>query len=84
MATESCGDHERRRARDRLRHGLGNILRARNRCDPAKQILRQRDVVIAEVAERVGYSSVSAFGVAFTRHVGVSPGRFSRRDVTKA
>jgi AraC-like DNA-binding protein len=29
---------------------------------------------MAEIAERVGYRSVSAFGVAFTRHVGLPPG----------
>lgn len=46
----------------------------------AKQLLRQRDHAIAEIAERVGYSSVSTFGVAFTRHVGMPPGQFSRSD----
>ena len=44
----------------------------------AKQLLRQREVAIADIAERVGYSSVSAFGVAFTRHVGTPPGRYLR------
>ena len=44
----------------------------------AKQLLRQRELAIAEIAEQVGYSSVSTFGVAFTRHVGVPPGRYSR------
>lgn len=47
----------------------------------AKQLLRQRELAIAEIAERVGYSSVSAFGVAFTRHVGVSPGRYAKGEV---
>ncbi|MBK3018736.1 helix-turn-helix transcriptional regulator, partial [Klebsiella pneumoniae] len=36
------------------------------------------------VAERVGYLSVSAFGVAFTRHVGQPPGRFIRHQRTAA
>lgn len=44
----------------------------------AKQLLRQRESPISEIAERVGYSSVSTFGVAFTRHVGMPPGRYSR------
>ncbi len=44
----------------------------------AKQLLRQREVAIADIAERVGYGSVSAFGVAFTRHVGMPPGRYAR------
>ncbi|WP_110949118.1 AraC family transcriptional regulator [Pseudomonas bohemica] len=43
----------------------------------AKQMLRQRELAITEIAERVGYSSVSSFGVAFTRHVGMPPGRYS-------
>jgi len=44
----------------------------------AKQMLRRREAPIAEVAERVGYSSVSTFGVAFTRHVGMPPGRYAK------
>lgn len=50
----------------------------------AKQLLRQRLVPIAEIAERVGYSSVSAFGVAFTRQVGMPPGRYAKNDATEA
>jgi AraC-like DNA-binding protein len=47
----------------------------------AKQMLRQRDLTVAEIAERVGYSSVSTFGVAFTRHVGAPPGRYAKSIV---
>jgi len=47
----------------------------------AKQLLRQGELAIADIAERVGYRSVSAFGVAFTRHVGVPPGRYSKGAV---
>ncbi len=36
------------------------------------------DVAIAEIAQRVGYRSTSAFSVAFNRHVGMPPGAFSR------
>ncbi len=50
----------------------------------AKRLLRQRDVAIAEIAERVGYSSVSTFGVAFTRHVGTPPGRWAREEAAGA
>jgi AraC-like DNA-binding protein len=50
----------------------------------AKQLLRQRERAMAEIAEHVGYSSVSAFGVAFTRHVGMPPGRYSKSDVDEA
>jgi len=44
----------------------------------AKQMLRADEWVMAEIAERVGYSSVSTFGVAFTRQVGVPPGRYAK------
>lgn len=47
----------------------------------ARQMLRQRELAIAEIAERVGYSSVSTFGVAFRRHVGVPPGRYASRTL---
>ncbi|WP_296256239.1 MULTISPECIES: AraC family transcriptional regulator [unclassified Pseudomonas] len=50
----------------------------------AKQMLRQRELAISEIAERVGYSSVSAFGVAFTRHVGMPPGRYSASEDERA
>jgi AraC-like DNA-binding protein len=43
----------------------------------AKQWLRTGQLATAIIAERVGYSSVSTFGVAFTRHVGVAPGRYA-------
>ncbi|MDO9197911.1 AraC family transcriptional regulator [Rhodoferax sp.] len=49
----------------------------------AKQLLRQRDVAISEIAERIGYSSVSAFGVAFTRHVGIPPGRYAKGELNE-
>jgi AraC-like DNA-binding protein len=45
----------------------------------AKQLLRQRQGNVAEVAERVGYGSASAFSVAFTRHVGLPPAQFARQ-----
>ncbi len=44
----------------------------------AKRLLRQREGNIAEVAERVGYSSASTFSVAFNRHVGLPPGQYAR------
>jgi AraC-like DNA-binding protein len=43
----------------------------------AKELLRS-DVPVAEIAQRVGYGSASAFSVAFSRHVGTTPGAFSR------
>ncbi|OCS47452.1 AraC family transcriptional regulator [Ralstonia pickettii] len=50
----------------------------------AKQLLRQRELSMAEIAEQVGYSSVSAFGVAFTRHVGMPPGRYTKSEIDDA
>lgn len=47
----------------------------------AKDLLRRKDGAIAEVAQRVGYSSASTFNVAFTRYVGVPPGRYVREQL---
>jgi len=44
----------------------------------ARDLLRHHDLGLAEVAERVGYGSASAFSTAFTRHVGQPPSRFAR------
>ncbi|RDS79247.1 AraC family transcriptional regulator [Dyella monticola] len=44
----------------------------------AKRLLRDRDLEITAIAERVGYSSASTFSVAFTRQVGTSPARYGR------
>jgi AraC-like DNA-binding protein len=44
----------------------------------AKDLLRRHDLGLAEVAERVGYGSASAFSTAFSRHTGRSPSRYAR------
>ncbi|MGW4791312.1 AraC family transcriptional regulator [Nonomuraea sp. NPDC004297] len=44
----------------------------------AARMLRESDVSVAEVAERVGYMSEFAFGTAFKREYGVAPGRYRR------
>ncbi|WP_346655471.1 AraC family transcriptional regulator [Pseudomonas sp. RW3S2] len=46
------------------------------RMEVAKQLLRARQLSVAEIAERVGYGSASAFSVAFSKHAGQSPSRF--------
>jgi AraC-like DNA-binding protein len=46
----------------------------------AKNLLRQNESRVAEVAERVGYSSASTFCVAFTRHVGLPPTRYVQNN----
>lgn len=43
----------------------------------AKDLLRRDTVNVAEVAERVGYSSASTFSVAFSRHVGQPPSQYA-------
>ncbi|MEO8530728.1 MAG: AraC family transcriptional regulator [Deltaproteobacteria bacterium] len=45
-----------------------------------KKLLHQRHS-IAEVASAVGYGSASAFSTAFTRYVGVPPGKFARENL---
>lgn len=42
----------------------------------AKNLLRRKEGSVAEVAERVGYHSASAFSVAFTRYIGQPPTRY--------
>jgi AraC-like DNA-binding protein len=44
----------------------------------AKDILDRQDLVIEQVAERVGYSSASTFSTAFTRYVGRPPSSYMR------
>lgn len=48
----------------------------------AKNLLRRAEGGVAEIAERVGYSSASTFSVAFTRHVGLPPARYAREQMT--
>lgn len=48
----------------------------------AKNFLRNEDGGIAVIAQRVGYSSASAFSVAFTRYVGLAPTHYAQQQVT--
>ncbi len=50
----------------------------------AKDLLRHHDFGLAEVAERVGYSSASTFSTAFSRHVGQPPSRYARERLNIA
>lgn len=48
----------------------------------AKDLLRRKEGGdITAVAGRVGYSSASAFSVAFARHVGMPPARYAREQM---
>lgn len=46
----------------------------------ARRLLDSGGGNVAEVAERIGYGSASAFSVAFTRHTGVPPARYARQQ----
>ncbi|MGH8513812.1 MAG: helix-turn-helix transcriptional regulator, partial [Gammaproteobacteria bacterium] len=48
------------------------------RMEIAKSLLRDDTTTVAEIAERVGYGSTSAFSVAFSRQVGQPPSRYAR------
>lgn len=65
---------------DRFRHEVGAAPMeyvGAWRMAVAKDLLLRGNLAMAEVAERVGYGSVSAFSMAFSRHVGTSPGAFA-------
>jgi len=47
----------------------------------AKDLLCRKQGGVAEIAERVGYSSASTFSVAFARHVGLPPTLYARAQV---
>ena len=49
----------------------------------ARDLLLIQDVALAEIAGRVGYSSVYAFATAFRRHHGESPGRWRQREALR-
>jgi AraC-like DNA-binding protein len=48
----------------------------------AKNLLRNGGMALDEVARRIGYGSASTFSAAFSRYVGLPPGRFMRRSDT--
>lgn len=66
---------------DRFRHTVG--LRPMEylmtwRMALAKDLLRHQELSLDAVAEKIGYGSASTFSTAFSRHVGVPPGRFAK------
>jgi AraC-like DNA-binding protein len=52
---------------------------ARWRASTAADLMRRRDLSIAELAELVGYTSENAFSRAFRKYVGVTPAEFRKR-----
>lgn len=49
----------------------------------AKDMLRRERAPLADVAQRIGYQSASAFSTAFTRHAGCAPSSFARSSVSR-
>ena len=47
----------------------------------ARDLLQRERLALSEVAARVGYGSTSTFSTAFSRYVGLSPGRYARTSV---
>lgn len=48
----------------------------------AKKLLQETDIGIAQLAERLGYGSATAFSVAFSRHTGMSPTQYAQRKAS--
>ncbi len=46
----------------------------------AKELLRIERPAVAQLAQRVGYQSATAFSTAFTRVTGCSPTEYARRS----
>jgi AraC-like DNA-binding protein len=46
----------------------------------SRNLLRQTDLSLEDIAERVGYGSAAAFALAFTRSQGIAPGAFRKRE----
>lgn len=54
------------------------------RIDKAKQLLSTQTLSLQQVADSVGFSSLSAFSSAFSKSEGISPSEFIRRQSNKA
>ncbi|NHN89522.1 AraC family transcriptional regulator [Acetobacter conturbans] len=69
-------------ARDFMqRVGVAPITYLMNwRMNIAKSALKASDETVVEIAERIGYQSVSAFSSAFTRMTGMAPTVYRRTD----
>jgi AraC-like DNA-binding protein len=49
----------------------------------SRNLLRQTDLSLDSIAERVGYSSAAAFSLAFTRSQGIAPGAFRKQHAAR-
>lgn len=48
------------------------------RMEIAKDLLRREQLSVAQIAERIGYGSGTAFSIAFSRHVGQAPSHYAK------
>jgi LacI family transcriptional regulator len=56
----------------------------RIRIEAARTLLRRQDIVLADVAQAVGYASQSSFTNAFVQVCGMTPGRWRRERLAEA
>ena len=92
-AADAAGVSTRTAVRWKRRHQIEGVAGLRDRssrphrsptrigADKAERIVglrRNQRLGYAQIAERVGYGSASAFSTAFQRHVGVAPRRHAR------
>lgn len=50
------------------------------RLEQAKRLLRDKDVLVSDVAEAVGFDNYSYFSTLFRKHVGMTPNEFRRGE----
>lgn len=53
------------------------------RMEKATALLKQNDLSVEQIAQEVGYASVSGFYYSFTSYYGISPGQWQKNDVTE-
>jgi len=71
--------HRRTLDRQLQRHGvLYSDLLVSVKRDVARQLLRDTDMQVQQVAESLGFSSAANFATAFRRWTGVTPSEFRR------
>ncbi|MEN8230313.1 MAG: AraC family transcriptional regulator [Bacteroidota bacterium] len=58
--------------------------RTRVRLNHATQLLRDHNLRISEIAQRIGYSDVYHFSKQFKQHLGISPGKFRQQMSVKS
>jgi AraC-like DNA-binding protein len=79
VARELGCDYERFRKLFQRDTGLSPIRwHMRRRMDRACELLLNRKLTIAHVAEAVGFSDQALFATRFRRHCGMSPSQFRR------